>query len=269
MAADLSAAGRRRSRLQAEVQLLAQRYREVNFDQQDASWVHIGRFPVPGGWNRPQVEILIDVPHGNPGYPSVAPQWFWTDRADQQRPHRVGGVVGTIALVALASAAVVSSQHSDSQQAAPTPTLTAPAVGPVSDTPGFDPPTVPPLEAPNIDPPTLPAPPPPPPLPPPPPPPPPPPKPDHYGAIAVSRDDSTGRVWDYPSANAADQGALAECPRSDCKVLVTFANSCGAIAYNPATRAYWGGQGATQAKAEESAIDHAGGGNWLAWVCST
>ncbi|GAA2133169.1 hypothetical protein GCM10009760_09050 [Kitasatospora kazusensis] len=80
MATDLSAAGRRRSRLQAEVQLLAQRYRDVSFDRQDASWVHIGRFPVPGGWNRPQVEILIDVPHGNPGYPSVAPQWFWTDR---------------------------------------------------------------------------------------------------------------------------------------------------------------------------------------------
>lgn len=80
MAADLSAAGRRRNRLQAEVQLLAQRYREVSFDRQDASWVHIGKFPVPGGWNRPQVEILIDVPHGNPGYPSVAPQWFWTDK---------------------------------------------------------------------------------------------------------------------------------------------------------------------------------------------
>ncbi|MFE3205720.1 E2/UBC family protein [Embleya sp. NPDC059237] len=80
MAADPSAAGRRRSRLQAEVQLLAQRYREVGFDRQDASWVHIGNFPVPAGWNRPRVEILIDIPHGNPGYPSVAPQWFWTDR---------------------------------------------------------------------------------------------------------------------------------------------------------------------------------------------
>ncbi|MFF7637045.1 E2/UBC family protein [Kitasatospora sp. NPDC008050] len=80
MAADLTAAGRRRSRLQAEVQLIAQHYREVNFDTKDASWLHVGRFPVPRGWNRPHVEILIDVPHGNPGYPSVAPQWFWTDR---------------------------------------------------------------------------------------------------------------------------------------------------------------------------------------------
>lgn len=80
MAADLSAAGRRKSRLQAEVHLLAQRYGEVDFDKQDGTWVHIGSFAVPPGWNKQRVEILIDIPHGNPGYPSVAPQWFWTDR---------------------------------------------------------------------------------------------------------------------------------------------------------------------------------------------
>lgn len=80
MAADLSPAGRRKSRLKAEVHLLAQRYGRVNFDTQDGTWVHISSFQVPPGWNKRRVEILIDIPPGNPGYPSVAPQWFWTDR---------------------------------------------------------------------------------------------------------------------------------------------------------------------------------------------
>ncbi|GAA2133155.1 hypothetical protein GCM10009760_09020 [Kitasatospora kazusensis] len=68
---------------------------------------------------------------------------------------------------------------------------------------------------------------------------------------------------------AADQAALNKCPRTDCKVLVSFVNSCGAIAYNPGTRQYWGGSGATETEAENSAISHAGGGNWITWVCTT
>ena len=80
MAADLSPAGRRKSRLRAELQLLAARYGTVNSDQQDGAWVHAPHFPLPRGWNKPEVEILIDIPYGNPGYPSVPPDWFWTDR---------------------------------------------------------------------------------------------------------------------------------------------------------------------------------------------
>ncbi len=103
----------------------------------------------------------------------------------------------------------------------------------------------------------------------PPPPPPPAPRPNYYGAIAVARDGSVGKSWDYSSASAANQGAMSRCPRSDCKVLVGFVNSCGAVAYNPNTNQYWGGRGATETAAENDAISNAGGGHWIAWVCTT
>ncbi|WP_329461501.1 DUF4189 domain-containing protein [Streptomyces sp. NBC_01431] len=106
-------------------------------------------------------------------------------------------------------------------------------------------------------------------LPPPPLPPPPPPRPNYYGAIAVSQDGSIGKSWDYKSASAAQEGALSRCRGTGCKVLTTFVNSCGAVAYNSNSRQYWGGHGATPAEAEDNAISHVGGGRWLAYVCTT
>ncbi|MEU4895467.1 DUF4189 domain-containing protein [Streptomyces sp. NPDC044780] len=97
----------------------------------------------------------------------------------------------------------------------------------------------------------------------------PPPRPDYYGAIAVAHDGSMGKAWDYSSQSAAQSAALSRCSGSGCKVLVTFVNSCGAIAYNDSTNQYWGGQGATATEAENSAISHAGGGRWLTYVCTT
>ncbi|WP_308206988.1 DUF4189 domain-containing protein [Actinoallomurus rhizosphaericola] len=91
----------------------------------------------------------------------------------------------------------------------------------------------------------------------------------HYGAIAVAPDGSVGKSWDYSSASAAKRRALNECPRSGCKVLTTFVNSCGAVAYNSRTNRYWGGQGATRTAAEKDAISNAGGGHWITWVCTT
>jgi hypothetical protein len=79
MAADHSPAGRRKARLKAEAGLLAPRYTGISFDQMDGAWLHVPRFPLPPGWSKQEVEILIDIPYGNPGYPAVAPQWFWTD----------------------------------------------------------------------------------------------------------------------------------------------------------------------------------------------
>lgn len=70
----------RLSRLEAEVLLLARRYGAVSYDRADGAWVYVERFPVPHGWNKSEVEILIDIPWSSPGYPSVAPEWFWTDR---------------------------------------------------------------------------------------------------------------------------------------------------------------------------------------------
>jgi len=97
----------------------------------------------------------------------------------------------------------------------------------------------------------------------------PPPPPNYYGAIAVGSDGSIGKSWDYNSLSAADQGALSKCSGSDCKVLVDFVNSCGAVAYNSSTNRYWGGQGATATEAENDAISRAGGGRWITYVCTT
>ncbi|MGD3108855.1 DUF4189 domain-containing protein [Streptomyces sp. YGL11-2] len=98
--------------------------------------------------------------------------------------------------------------------------------------------------------------------------PPPPPK-YYYGAIAVANDGTYGRSWDYPSASAAEQSAMTSCNRAGCKVLVGFVNSCGAVAYNPNTRVYWGGRGSTETAAEQDAISRAGGGRWITYVCTT
>ncbi|MBH1938149.1 DUF4189 domain-containing protein [Streptomyces sp. AV19] len=101
------------------------------------------------------------------------------------------------------------------------------------------------------------------------PPPPPPPRPDYYGAIAVGYNGGYGSSWDYGSVNAADRAALNRCSDTGCRVLTRFVNSCGAVAYNPGTRYYWGGQGATESEAKRDAISRAGGGRWIAYACTT
>jgi hypothetical protein len=100
-------------------------------------------------------------------------------------------------------------------------------------------------------------------------PPPPPPPTYYYGAIAVAQDGSDGRSWDAGSQAAADQKALDECPRANCKILTRFVNSCGAVAYNPQTNMYWGGSGASPGAAQNNAIANAGGGHWIVWACTT
>src|SRR5581483_1149081 len=70
---------RRLSRLQTEALYLARKYGTVNYDRQDGTWLHIKHFPIGPGWNASAIELLLDIPHGTPGYPQVAPDWFWTD----------------------------------------------------------------------------------------------------------------------------------------------------------------------------------------------
>lgn len=91
----------------------------------------------------------------------------------------------------------------------------------------------------------------------------------YYGAIAVAPDGSIGKSWDYSNGSGAEQRALKECRRSDCKVLVVFVNGCGAVAYNSKTSRYWGGRGDTRTQAQNNAISNAGGGRTVAWVCTT
>ncbi|MEU5884138.1 DUF4189 domain-containing protein [Spirillospora sp. NPDC047279] len=95
------------------------------------------------------------------------------------------------------------------------------------------------------------------------------PPPQNWGAIAVGRNGAVGRAWDFDTASAARRRALNECPTSGCKVLTTFVNGCGAIAFNSRTNKYWGGRGDTKAAAQRDAISNAGGGRWTTWVCTT
>ncbi|MBF6446607.1 hypothetical protein IU429_02895 [Nocardia elegans] len=71
---------RRISRLKSEAVLIGMRFGEASYDQKDGAWLHVPHFGMPQGWNTDTVGILIDVPWGTPGYPVVAPQWFWTNR---------------------------------------------------------------------------------------------------------------------------------------------------------------------------------------------
>lgn len=71
---------KRLARLNTEALYLARKYGVVNYDRQDGTWLHIAHFPIGPGWNKTHVELLLDVPRGTPGYPQVAPTWFWTDR---------------------------------------------------------------------------------------------------------------------------------------------------------------------------------------------
>ncbi|MDF4250857.1 protein kinase [Streptomyces sp. WMMB303] len=91
---------------------------------------------------------------------------------------------------------------------------------------------------------------------------------NYYGAIAVGHDGSNGRSWDHNSRSAAEQGAMSHCSGPGCKVLVSFANGCGAVVHNPNNHRYWGGHGRTRAAAEQAARGRAGGGRTLAWACT-
>ena len=211
---------------------------------------------------------------------------------------RAGKVLGTLAAALVLLLVIVNSRHSastgpggtvDAGQATVAPVVVppdtwTPAPDPTSEAPLPDPTTVPPApdpttEAPLPDPTTVPPAPDPTtdaPLPDPttaaPPvvaPPPPPPPTYYYGAIAVSSDGSDGRSWNAGSAATADQLALDKCPRSNCKVLTTFVNGCGAVAYNPQTNVYWGGTGSSAVGAENNAIAQAGGGHWIVYACTS
>jgi len=70
---------RRLSRLKTEALLLSQRFGDARFDTESGTWFYIERFPIAAGWNKSHIEVLIDIPYGTPGYPSVPPEWFWTD----------------------------------------------------------------------------------------------------------------------------------------------------------------------------------------------
>jgi Domain of unknown function (DUF4189) len=169
-----------------------------------------------------------------------------------QRPNNNGAVVIVIVavLVLLIGGAAVLWGMSDDDDSGGTPPVAAPTLPDLPTPPTYSPPALPsftPYSPPDTY----------------------SPPPMHYGAIAVAHDGSVGKSWDYSSAATAKRRALSACPRSNCKVLTVFVNGCGAIAYNPRTNRYWGGQGSSRTAAERDAISNAGGGHWTTWVCTT
>ncbi|WP_139140946.1 protein kinase domain-containing protein [Streptomyces oceani] len=92
---------------------------------------------------------------------------------------------------------------------------------------------------------------------------------NEWGAIAVGQDGSNGRSWDYDTESAAKSGALSQCSGTNCKVVTTFHNGCGAVAYNESTRYYHGGSGDTAAEAKRDAQNNVGGGRVVTWACTT
>lgn len=56
-----------------EIELLRRHYGEVDHGT-GMDWVRIQRFPLPPGWNREELELLILIP---PAYPSTPPDNFF------------------------------------------------------------------------------------------------------------------------------------------------------------------------------------------------
>jgi Domain of unknown function (DUF4189) len=188
------------------------------------------------------------VPPGPPGWgPPGPPGW---GPPGPRRPNNNAAVIIVIAVVVLLVGGGAILLWGSGDSSGRRPAVAAPTLPDISAPPGYSPPPLPsytPYSPPDTY----------------------SPPPQHFGAIAVARDGSLGKAWDYSTAEAAKRRALNECPRSGCKVLVVFVNGCGAIAYNPHTNRYWGGHGDTRTEAERAAISNAGGGHWITWVCTT
>lgn len=193
-----------------------------------------------------------------------------------KNPAGAVGLVATVAVVLIALIVIGNSSDNDSDASAqptvstsqytpsyeptteaPTELETSPSADDTWDPTTYSPEPDPTTYSPEPDPTTPPA------------PPPPPPRPDYYGAIAVATNGAYGRAWDYRSRSGAESGAMSRCSGSGCKVLTSFANGCGAIAYNSSTRQYWGGHGATPVEATNNAMSNAGGGRWITYACTT
>lgn len=95
-------------------------------------------------------------------------------------------------------------------------------------------------------------------------------QPDRYGAIATSISGGWGYGYDYPTRKEAEQKALKECAKSDCKVQVWFKNACGAVAKSPEGIIGWG-WAITKEQAQANALIECGTGTCKieTWTCTT
>lgn len=68
---------KRKQRIQQEVILLARRFLEVDYDDEDFGWIRIPKFELPDGWSKRYTALLILLP---PAYPDVPPDGFYIDK---------------------------------------------------------------------------------------------------------------------------------------------------------------------------------------------
>ncbi len=100
---------------------------------------------------------------------------------------------------------------------------------------------------------------------------------ESFGAIAYGASSRAyGYSYDSPNADAAATIALNNCRKhgGDCEVVLSFSNSCGAVAAVGSGSSYAVGQGATRGQAEYVAVDNCrkdGGGDDCqvqVWSCA-
>ena len=94
---------------------------------------------------------------------------------------------------------------------------------------------------------------------------------NYYGAIAISvRSGNVGYAWDYPSADAARNGARNKCSRSDCRTVVVVANGCAALA-QAQNRAIGWAWAASPTDAQRRAVNatRGRGARVVGWMCTT
>ncbi|WP_396447365.1 DUF4189 domain-containing protein [Actinomadura sp.] len=213
--------------------------------------------PQPPHGGRPPAYGPPGGPSGPPGWGSPPPGPPGWGPSGPQRPKGGNGpvivIVAVVAFLVLIGGGVYVFAGGDSDDPEIKPLAATPTISDFP-TPTYSPPTYSPPSLPTPEPST-----------------PEPtysPSPMNYGAIAVSPRGAIGKAWDYDTPAAAKRRALKECG-SGCKVLTTFVNGCGAVAYNSKTNRYWGGSGSTKSAAKRNAISNAGGGRSITWVCTT
>ena len=92
---------------------------------------------------------------------------------------------------------------------------------------------------------------------------------DKYGAIALS--ETTGRwgpAYDLATQASAEEAALRYCNTDDCRIVVWFANTCGAVARRPELVTW--GLGETREVAEDAALAECGTDacEAVGWACT-
>ncbi|MEV6065867.1 DUF4189 domain-containing protein [Nocardia sp. NPDC052001] len=94
---------------------------------------------------------------------------------------------------------------------------------------------------------------------------------DNFGAIALSP--STGRIgysYDYPDRAAAQGGAMNSCTFDDCRVVASFGNGCGAVAYSRRAGLYTYGAAYSRSAARTQALTrNSSDATIIHWNCTT